>query len=177
MTDEPLVNTRLRRTALLFTMGAAATSATTLMLEWSSPYCNKPEDGPAYAAFGAPFPFLRFGGASSEEYDFMPHIYALDIALLAAVIWPAVRFAAARLAPHWPKVAAAIFGLGGVVLCLLTGLVVTVEMSSRGWRPVVSIANPPWDAYSEFRPIGFTIGPHYDCTPSAYWFKPKGGAK
>ena len=48
-------------------VGCAGAIDEAVHLEWSFPYCANMFDGPAYAFFGFPFPYIQFGGASSLE--------------------------------------------------------------------------------------------------------------
>jgi hypothetical protein len=60
-------------------------------IEWSYPYCLSPVDGPASAVFSVPFPYVRWTGVSSLEYEFMPLVYVLNIPALSALVWPLTR--------------------------------------------------------------------------------------
>ncbi len=68
--------------ALACTVGIVAVTEGLFTVEWSTPYCNDPRDGPSYAAYGFPFPYERFSGVSSLHFDFAPHIFWLDMAAL-----------------------------------------------------------------------------------------------
>src|SRR5262245_9813214 len=60
-------------------------------VEWSHPYCQHQSDGPGYAAYGAPLPFIQYAGTSFLHYIFMPHVYALNVFVLSALAYPLVR--------------------------------------------------------------------------------------
>ncbi len=138
-------------------------------IEWSFPYCNDPQDGPSSAVFGLPLPYERWNMVSSLQYEFMPHIYAINVLVLAALMVPLVRYVAGRLADRSPRrtraIAVCIFALG-VVGVSWHGL----ALAAGWWQPTVSIYHPPYDSLAELRPVGVSFGRHYDCTPSSYWF-------
>ena len=158
-----------RWTLVVCTVGLVALAEALITVEWSTPYCHNPYDGPSYAAYGFPFPYDRFSGASSSLFNCAPHILLLDVLLLSAAVWPLVRRIAGR----------AITGALGVTSASLVALALLLPASAVAWHvmmhdwiPVTSIANPPLDMYNEFRPVGIAIGRHYDCKPSTFWFPP-----
>ena len=55
-----------------------------IAIEWSHPYCNILDNGPAQAAFGFPFPYMQWTGVSSIEYTYMPSAYVLNILILSS---------------------------------------------------------------------------------------------
>jgi len=58
---------------------------TCVTIRWTSEYCRHSEDGPTFAAFGIPFPYERFGGASSLQYIFAPHALLLNMLILGII--------------------------------------------------------------------------------------------
>lgn len=117
-------------------------------LYWWHPYCNSQSDGPGYYAWGLPFPYAEPGGASSMEFGWMPHVYLLDLIVIAAVAY-AVLALAFRALPRPISESRVGLVIGAIVLVLLAG-VQTLMFSWDGW-PVWSIAN--WtDSYWSYRP-------------------------
>lgn len=153
-----------------FAIGFAVVMERLISIEWSFPYCNDPQDGPASAVFGAPLPYERWSVATSLAYDFLPRVYLVNIVICFAVSLPLVRYLAERMATRSPQVVYGTLGVTGFVLC---GLVVVHHwfvLATGLWCPVASINFPPYDAYEELRPVGISLGRHYDCTPSSFWF-------
>src|SRR5689334_18455159 len=77
----------VRWCSFVFTVGLVAAAEVVLKVEWSSRSCNDPQDGPVWAVFGAPLPYERFSGVSSEHYDFVPYLYLLNIVILSGLAW------------------------------------------------------------------------------------------
>ena len=88
----------VRHAPLLLAVGLAGSMELFLTLEWSFPYCNDPQDGPASGVFGFPFPYVRWGGFSSLIYVFMPHLYAVNLLVRSALALVLVRAIVGRLA-------------------------------------------------------------------------------
>ncbi|MFI4940184.1 MAG: hypothetical protein ACHP7O_07580 [Burkholderiales bacterium] len=136
--------------------------------EWSSPYCNVQDDGPSQAAFGFPFPYIAWGGVSSEEYLFMPTAYVFNIALLGIVFFFGVRAGLRSIAirgPAWYQ-AFSWFGFGLALLMLCLEAFTAFSGSSVFVKSIGNEYNP----YNSYRPVGVSIGRHYECRPSAFWF-------
>jgi len=145
--------------------------ATVLMLgwlvsvQWSHPYCNQPTDGPGYAAYGFPLPFSRFGGVSSLELDFMPHVLALNVTLLSLLLYPLARAILSRTRRTGARIAVV---SGGAVFTLVLSFHAALWIGLD--RPVASIA-PYSDSYWSYRPVALALDVRaYECTPSSYWF-------
>jgi len=85
-----------------FTCGLVLTGELLFTIEWSFPKCSAPWDGPSPAVFGAPIPYERWGGSSSE-YVFIPRVYLLNVALLMVVVFPFVRGSCKLMAMRWPQ--------------------------------------------------------------------------
>lgn len=167
------VNRQRRWTvATAFTMCLVMAAERVVTIEWSFPYCNDPQDGPVSAVFGAPFPYERWWGASSFVYEFVPHFYVLNVLVLFGIALPVVRRAAEHLARRWLRAYSAI-AICGAVLCALVIARHAFVLATGLWRPVASIAKPPYDSYDALRPIGMSFERHHDCTPSKFWFPPK----
>jgi len=158
-----------RWTLVFCTVGLVALAEALITVEWSTPFCHDPYDGPSYAAYGFPFPYDRFSGASSSLFNVAPHILLLDILLLSAAVWPLIRHIAGRAIKRAPGVTSA--SLVALAL-LLPGSAIAWHVIMRDWHPVISITRPLYDTYDEFRPVGIATERHYDCTPSTFWFSP-----
>jgi hypothetical protein len=153
------------RGAALLTIGGVAALENVVSLEWSFPYCNRQEDGPASAVFGLPFPYERWSGATSLQYEFMPHLYALNLVLWLCLAWPLFRVLTRTRAVHRLRLV-----IVGALLCAAIVVWKTLVLVEGAWQPVRSITHAPYDAYGELRPVGIALGRHYECTPSAFWF-------
>jgi Na+/proline symporter len=158
--------------AVVFTVGLVMAAERGVTIEWSSAYCSNPYDGPASAVFGAPFPYERWSGASSLLYVFVPRLYVLNILILFGIALPVVRWTAERLARRSSRAVYRALAIGGVLLC---GLMAARHALGIGlWQPVASIVSPPYESYEGLRPVGVSLGRHYDCTPSEFWFSHSG---
>lgn len=160
------------RASALFAAGVVMAVERFLTVEWTFPYCNDPQDGPASAVFGAPIPYERFSGFSLE-YDFVPHFYVLNIIVLAGIALPVIHGTAAYLARGFSggvyRLLAQCGLLLGAAVCARHALVLFLGL----WHPVASIEHLPYDSYRELRPVRISLGRHYDCSRSTFWFGPK----
>ena len=157
---------------LWLTLGLVALLERLITVEWSKPYCMDPTDGPAFAATGIPLPYETYGGASSLEFLFMPHIYALNLAVLSLIVYPAVRRAFNSRFMSKTKSRRVRIGAAGAVSAFLV-LAWVVSCVHVGWlRPVSSIGDDRYGRWAEFRPVGvkWSFGQSNACTPSSYWF-------
>jgi hypothetical protein len=147
--------------AWLSTISLAVIFVSSVLVEWSIPDCSIPGDGPLYALFGSPFPFITFSGASSMRFNFAPHLFLMDVMLVVLLFAPVVGAVFRRL-PRWIS-----RGLGVVaaaaLLCAVCwgGILGHVDFL----RPTSDISRPPRVTYSSMRPVGVAFGVHYDCTP------------
>ena len=118
---------------------------------WWHPNCQILDSGlNEYPAYGLPFPYYQGSPVLSLEWHFMPHVMALNFAILTAISLPltraAVRFVAAR--SHLvDQVQAAIsvvlfFGFGALTLSWLHSAA----------HPMWSIARSP-ETYLQYRPM------------------------
>ncbi len=156
--------------ALLLTVGLTIWLEFILTMEWSSPYCMSQEDGPGYAAFGMPLPYMQFGGASSLQYEFMPHIYLLNLIVLSAIAFPTISWTFDRLSltvsTRWRTVA----GVVGLVLLAARISLLMLSISIKMLIPTLSIGDH-YEPYVDFRPVGLCLHDgYYECKPSPYWF-------
>jgi Na+/proline symporter len=168
------VNHRLRWiVVIVFTMCLVMAMERVATIEWSFAYCNDPQDGPVSAVFGFPFPYERWSGASSLLYDFVPHLYVLNLLILFGIALPIVSRTAEYLARRSPRRVYRAFAVWGVLLCALVTGRLALVLATGFWDPVASIEKPPYDSYGGLRPVGVSFDRHYDCTPSKFWFPAK----
>ena len=159
-----------RYAAFLLTVGSTMWLEFVFTMEWSTPYCMSQEDGPGYAAFGMPLPYRQFGGASSLEYEFMPHIYLLNLIILCAIAFPLVRWAIKWLSAMTHARWQFVVGVTGIALLATRVALLVLAISIKMLNPTNSIGSPH-EPYVDFRPVGFCLNDgHYDCKPSPYWF-------
>ena len=139
-----------------------------ITVEWSFPYCNDPQDGPAHAAFGFPLPYTQYSGVSSMAYLFMPAAYAFNMAFLIIVFFlcaRGVQLAVLRSSPRWNRIffcIALVLAIGAVSIELLkAGTIYAFAVQSIGdtYHPSLS-----------YRPVGVSSDMQYDCRPSEFWF-------
>lgn len=161
----------VRWATVLFSAGVVLVAEAAVTIEWSTPYCNDPDDGPAYAIFGAPLPYERFSGVSSLHYDLMPHLYLLDIALLCAIVYPLVRAVTRRAPDHARRFVSISMAVVGFLLCSGVTVSNVFRLRTEEWSPVESVARS-YESYWDARPVGASFDRHYDCKPSTFWFGP-----
>jgi hypothetical protein len=156
-----------RASALLWSASVAIAAGWFVSVEWSHPYCQHQSDGPGYAAYGVPLPFVEYSGASSLHYIFMPHVYALNTLVLSVLAYPLVRVLVRR-AVRGP--------IAYRVNTVASWAAVALIIAASGWfaatcfHPVRSLASR-WDSYWSYRPVGITTDVlRYSCSPSAFWF-------
>jgi hypothetical protein len=145
-----------------------------LSLEWSLPICQNASEWVDSAALGFPFPYMKWSGVSSMQYDMMPHVYALNMLIIAAVIFLLMRKMYARVLPVAKnKTRIAISFLSLLFLALV--LILSVWLfQTHTLIPVMNIAQDEKGAnYQDYRPIGWAIESDesdYNCKPSDFWF-------
>lgn len=165
-----LVKLSGRYAPILVTVGLTLWLEFTFTMEWSSPYCTSQADGAGYAAFGMPLPYMQFGGASSLEYQFMPHVYLVNLIVLCVLAFPVIRwmFRRSALAGHTRRRSVA--GVAGAILIAARVSLLALAISIGMLDPMVSIGDDH-EPYVVFRPVGFCLHDgHYDCKPSPSWF-------
>jgi hypothetical protein len=133
-------------------------------IEWSWPDCGGGDRW--IASYGLPLPYMRWGGASSMEYRWVPEIFALNLALLSLAIFIALRWLPSFR--HGGKVYGALTTLAALS-ALFNLLMLSVTMVSSG-RSLAHTDNGEtmWD----LRPVALRFAGYrgYQCTPSPYWF-------
>ncbi len=153
---------------LLLCLGLAFWLENTITIRWSLPYCTGQEDGPIYAALGMPLPFEQYSGVSSGEFFFIPHVYLLNVALLFALLFPAVRWS---LTQAGMSVAAlSVICLAGAGLLLFSLGATAWAVKSGALRPAGSLGAGQYGRYTEYRPVSFGSLGAIDCPPSNFWF-------
>ena len=137
-------------------------------IDWSYPYCSGPDSGPAWSVAGMPLPDMVYSGVSSLEYLFMPHVYALNLLLLAIPLYLACQ----RFFSHRLKFRAGALGAIAVITILLPAVLLSLSIYSRFLIPVSTIADGGFMRYGELRPVSFGLKPGRsgDCIPSPFWF-------
>ena len=146
-----------RYAAIFLTIGLVSGAESLLTIEWSFPYCtNQTEDGPVYAVMGVPFPYQAANGASSMAYDFMPHVYLLNLFLLCLGMLPFV-YAVLNVLVPFEKKRSRIF-LSSLGLFLSCGMLALIFFMIRDdvLRPVFSIGGA-YTRYKEYRPVGLSF--------------------
>lgn len=168
MSLELLLRWLQRQASLVLTLGLAACLVQLVSVEWSSPYCMNPTDGPGYAFFGAPLPYLRWGGFSSFEFVFMPHGYILNLLILVAIAVRPMRWLMHRALDRRPRYLALVGPVGLFLLTAAVGHVVFL-VGAGVYDPVVSVGSE-LEPYGDLRPVGVSPNDgHYACSPSAFW--------
>jgi hypothetical protein len=159
-----------RSSSFLLALGGVMCLESLYTIEWSFPYCSSQEDGPAAAVFGMPFPYIRWGGASSLEYDFMPLVCALNVLALLALAWPLTRLLLRSFGERRNGIRIAL-GTIGLALALFVFAGIASLIGVGAWQPTTSIRLYGQDTYFDLRPLRFMrIDLHYECTPSQAWF-------
>jgi hypothetical protein len=159
-----------RSSSFLLALGVVMCLESLYTIEWSFPYCSSQEDGPAAALFGMPFPYIRWGGASSLEYDFMPLVCALNVLALLALVWPLTRRLLRSFGERRSGIRIALGSIGlALALFVFAGIASLIGVGA--WQPTASIRLYGQDTYFDLRPLRFMrIDLHYECTPSQAWF-------
>lgn len=132
-------------------------------IEWSYPYCLSQSDGPAYPAYGFPLPYYIQNGVSSMEYDLMPHVYVLNIILIAIILY----FLTLRI--RLPDIK----HLPNIVIYAFTSFNYSIIYYNCTTQFLVqNIGTQGYLNYSELRPVSLHLldATNSKCKPSVYWF-------
>ena len=140
-------------TAIIWAATVALSANLFVKFQWWRPYCKHQTDGPGYYAIGLPLPFAEPTGASSLEFSWMPHVYALDTLILTAFGYLIARRFTLQRNFRNRRTATLITGLG-VAALILVG-VLQAFVWTTGWWPTKSIPNLGPDSYFDFRPAIF----------------------
>lgn len=156
----------LRVAKLALAFGVACVLESFFTIEWSYPYCSNPDSGPAYPVMGMPMPYTVFGGVSSLEYIFMPHVYAANLLLLTAFVYPVSTWLVRS------KLRAKVAGAAGLAGAGFAGVLLALGLGIGALIPVGSIADGGFMRYEELRPValGFYPAGMDRCKPSRFWF-------
>lgn len=165
MTEE---HTR-RRLQLIAAVGAACWIEKLVTLEWSYPYCNVRDSGPAAAVFGFPLPYEQASIVTSATYFFVPWLYLVNLAIIAGGVFLLLRLLAPGLGTSKRRRLNIIVGVAGAVL-LMSAIAFDVSTIAMGIRrPTSSFSGSPH--FSELRPVAFVaFRRQRDCTASPFWF-------
>ena len=144
-----------RYAAALLTLVAALVAQAALNVKWWSPVCEMTADGGGFYATGVPFPAAR-PTVMSLEFVYMPHVQALNMIVLAAVLYPLIAFLHGKItgwlpSTRWPLAWIALS------LALMVGGVSGMMTAELG-RPTLSIAQEGYDHYWDLRPAAFVVG-------------------
>lgn len=138
-----------RYAAALLTLVAVLLAQAALRVDWWSPVCEMSADGGGVYATGFPFPAAR-PTVMSLEFVYMPHVQALNLIVLAAVLYPLIAFLHGKItgwlpSTRWPLAWIALS------LALMVGGV-TALMTAELGRPTLSIAAEGYEHYWDLRP-------------------------
>jgi hypothetical protein len=162
-----------RSSSFLLALGVVMCLESLYTIEWSFSYCSSQEDGPAAAVFGMPFPYIRWGGVSSLEYEFMPLVSALNVLTPLALAWPMTRLLLWSLGERRSGIRI-VLGVIGLALALVVSADIALLIGVGAWQPTASIRLDEQDTYFDLRPLRFTMNDlHYECIPSQAWFVPE----
>lgn len=144
-----------RYAAALLTLVAALVAQAASNVKWWSPVCDVTADGGGFYGVGFPFPAAR-PTVMSLEFAWMPHVQALNLIVLAAVLYPLIAFLHDKVtgwlpSTRWPLAWIALS------LALMVGGV-TALMTAELGRPTLSIANEGYEHYWDFRPAALVVG-------------------
>lgn len=150
-------------------VGAAWWIEKLVTLEWSYPYCSVLDDGPAGAVRGFPLPYQQASVVTSGTDFFIPWLYVVNLAAIAAGIFLLMRPLASRLGASNPRRRKLIV-VGAGTLLLVTAIAFEVLVLSMGvWHPIPSFSGAP--RYRDLRPVTVRVlGQPRDCTASPFWF-------
>jgi hypothetical protein len=125
-------------------------------IKWWHPACNIQTDGEVYAAYGTPLPFEQPSGASSTHASFMPHILALNVLFLAAVVFPLTRLLLNRMAAV-TRLASVVFGVVGTILFIVSVIgALIIYRSPDLYYPTLSLADAQ-ESYFAYRPHAIAV--------------------
>ena len=150
---------------ILLTLGIVVWFQEIFTVEWSSPYCSDPVDGPLSAVYGMPLPYIRWSGVSSMEYFWMPSAFVLNIAILFAIVFPLLSWVMRNL--HGSRSTRLISNIVGAFLVITFAAWLGLQFYIGIYKvPVSNIASENYENYTDFRPVGFGFKSlRYQCTP------------
>jgi hypothetical protein len=149
---------------VLLSAALAVILDTAFTVEWSTPLCTRDYQqwsGRIAGAYGFPLPYGRPSIGTSLEQHVMVHVYAFNMAVLSAALFPLARAAAGARPPRVvATIANATVAMAGLVL---VGRIYLL------WQPV-TVLTYAGERYREMRPIGLVALPPIECRPSRFWF-------
>jgi hypothetical protein len=135
---------------------------------WTFAACT-PVSGTNYglgeASYGLPFPYFQWSTVSSMEYDWIPWIFVLNVALLTLAASPMARWLSRRLRrPRW--------GWLGLTLLVAIIAVQAVRINTFLVFSTDRFRGGEFElAFTDLRPTALYFGGgSYECTPSPFWF-------
>jgi hypothetical protein len=141
-------------------------------LEWSRPICQSLSESDS-SAFGFPFPYMKWSGVSSMEFNIMPHMYLVNVLILSMLVFFSIRKIFRK---HLPVeklplrmiVGGFSFAIVTIFFCANLFLLLDGTMFSS----VQSIGDKTYGTYFEYRPVSLAIigDGGYDCKASDFWF-------
>ena len=132
----------------------ARLASTALSIPWWHPYCDAQADGPGYYAWGMPLPYAAPTGVSSGEFTWMPHVLALDLAIVGLVAFVLLRLLFRRGTPG-PGPRAGIGSTIGLLAFLLLAAFHGILFSSLGIPG--RTASLSQDRYGSYRPAALAL--------------------
>jgi len=153
---------------VLAALGAAWWIDQMIMLEWSYPYCSVLDNGEAAAVFGFPLPYREVFIAGSATTSFIPGLYAINLAAIAAGIFLLIAPVASRLRAWKPLIWNLTIGAAAGLLLVPAVALETFAISIGVSFPSSSFSST---GYGELRPVAVhVLGGPRNCTASPFWF-------
>lgn len=135
-----------------------------LTIEWSWPSCGR---GDAWlAVYGLPLPYVRWGGASSMEYAWVPELFALNMALLGGLFFVVIGHPPAFRHSRWFYRA---LGVVAVLSAMLNALMLSATIVAS--RDTLS-HEESGETMGSLRPVALRFAGYrrYECTRAPWWF-------
>jgi hypothetical protein len=112
---------------------------------------------------------MRLSSVFSATVYFMPHVYLLNVTLIAGVIFVGLRFLGRVISLPRPGILA----LLAISLVIIQASLVIPALATGSLYPTRSIADS-YGPYTDMRPVSVGFARmNYECKPSSWWF-PKG---
>ncbi len=137
-----------RYAAGLLTFVAAVMVLAAVDVRWWHPACDNVWNGGGYYGVGVPFP-ASMPTVMSMEFSYMPHVQALNLIVLAAVLYPLIAAVHGRITGWLPGLRWPLAWIALAMALMIGG--VTALMTIELGRPTLSIADEGQDHYWDFR--------------------------
>jgi hypothetical protein len=151
-----------------------------LSLEWSRPICQSLGEGDS-SAFGFPFPYTKWSGVSSLEFNIMPHMYLANVLILSMLVFVPTRNIFSKYLPVEKLPLRTIVGAVSLTIAILFFCAnVFLLFDGTMFSSVQSIGDKTYGTYFDYRPVSLAItgDGSYDCKASDFWFsKPEKAMK